>query len=259
MLIMRDTRTKEQRQQDLARGNRAEEVASWYFRLNGFLSLPGFVVHLDQDKAEIGEDGIPRYQRTEADLIAVRFVESREIIFAFGAKREMHDDQRLLDLYGSGENKQALFIVVEVKAGLCRMNGPWTNRNKKNMQRVIRRLGFATSESNIERIADDMYHSGRYEDDFYVMQYICLGNDKNPEIDYRYKNVLQIDWEEIGEFFIKRFKDFPEKTPDGQVHEQWPDFGKKLGKYIAAKIRNGEAGNLQSSIVRQFIMTGEFN
>ena len=130
---MRDTRTTEQRRAHQLIGMRAEEVASWYFRLNGFLSLPGFVVHLDQDKAEVGADGIARYQRTEADLIAVRFLESREIINSFGGKREMHDDQKLLDLYGAGENKQALFIVVEVKSGLCKMNGPWTNSNKKNI------------------------------------------------------------------------------------------------------------------------------
>ena len=64
---------------------------------------------------------------------------------------------------------------------------------------------------------------------------------------------------EIGEFFIERFKDFPEKTPDGQVHEQWPDFGKKLGKYLATKIRNGEAHSLHPEIVQRFIQTGEFS
>ena len=48
---MRDTRSIEEKNRDRLIGTRAEEVASWYFRLNGFLSLPGFVVHLDQDKA----------------------------------------------------------------------------------------------------------------------------------------------------------------------------------------------------------------
>lgn len=255
---MTDTRSREQRMRDRQVGERAEEVASWYFRLNGFLSLPGFVVHLDQEKAEIGEDGMPRYQRTEADLIAVRFIESREIINSFGSKREMKDDQKLLELYGGGETKQALFIIVEVKAGLCKMNGPWTNRSKQNMQRVIRRLGFATSESNIEKIAEDMYNSGRYEDDFYVMQYICLGNEKNQEISYRYRNVVQIDWTEIGRFIIKRFQDFPEKTPDGQVHQQWPSFGKKVGEFISSRTRGGVADAIAPSIIRQYIYTGKF-
>ena len=34
---------QEREQRD--RGERAESVAAWYFRLNGFLSIPGFVVH----------------------------------------------------------------------------------------------------------------------------------------------------------------------------------------------------------------------
>lgn len=32
-------------------GNRAEEVADWYFRLNGFLLTPGFVVHPDHSSS----------------------------------------------------------------------------------------------------------------------------------------------------------------------------------------------------------------
>ena len=74
------------------------------------------------------------------------------------------------------------------------------------MQRVIRRLGFPTNEEKIERITDNMYTSGRYEVDYCVLQYICIGSDKNLEIRHRYRNFLQIDWTEIGEFLINRFK-----------------------------------------------------
>lgn len=31
-------------------GRRAEEVAQWYFRLNGFLMIPSFVLHPDCEK-----------------------------------------------------------------------------------------------------------------------------------------------------------------------------------------------------------------
>ena len=256
---MRDKRTPQEKERDRKIGQRAEEVASWYFRLNGFLSLPSFVVHLDQDKAEIGNDGAPRYQRTEADLIGVRFVDSKEIINSFGNKREMLDDSILTDLCPVIDTKQALFVLVEVKAGLCKMNGPWTNRDKQNMQRVIRRLGFATNEEQIERIADNMYTSGRYEDDYYVLQYICIGDEKNLKISYQYRNVLQIDWIEIGEFLINRFRSFPEKTPDGQVHEQWPKFGRDFGKWISLKLRSEISLNISPTIIRHYIKTGELN
>lgn len=40
-----------------------ERLAYWYFRLNGFLTTENFIVHPDE-----GKD-----QRTDADLLAVRF------------------------------------------------------------------------------------------------------------------------------------------------------------------------------------------
>jgi hypothetical protein len=256
---MNDIRTPQEKERHRKIGQRAEEVASWYFRLNGFLSLPGFVVHLDQDKADVGKDGVSRYQRTEADFIGVRFVDSKEIINSFENKRAMIDDLKLTNLCQVSNTKQALFVLVEVKAGLCMMNGPWTNRNKQNMQRVIRRLGFAINEEQIELIADKMYTSGRYEDDFYVLQYICIGGDKNPEISHRYSSVVQIDWIEIGNFLIERFKSFPEKTPDGQVHDQWPKFGREFGKWISLKIRSENPFNVSPTVIQRYIKTGELH
>jgi hypothetical protein len=89
------------------------------------------------------------------------------------------------------------------------------------------------------------------------LQYICIGNEKNPAIDYRYKKVSQIDWIEIGKFLINRFKLFPEKTPDGQVHDQWPEFGRKFGKYINSKVRSGRDNEIKSDLILQYIRTGE--
>ena len=66
-----DTRTEEEKKQDKEKGNRAEEVAQWYFRLNGFMSIPGFVVHPDQPR---------NFARTDADLLGVRFPFSSEIL-----------------------------------------------------------------------------------------------------------------------------------------------------------------------------------
>jgi hypothetical protein len=255
---MHDTRTQEEISRDRRIGVRAEEVASWYFRLNGFLSLPGFVVHIDQDKAVIGSDGRPRYQRTEADLIGVRFVESKEIIFSFGSTKEMKDDPILTGICSNSPTKQALFILVEVKTGRCKMNGPWTDMHSKNMQRVIRRLGFAINENQVEKIALDMYRFGKYEDEYYILQYICIGGEKNLDISARYSRVVQIDWTEIGQFLIDRFLSFPEKTPDGQVHDQWPEFGKKFGKWITNKQKTGNLVNINPAVIKGYIKTGYF-
>ncbi|MDD5463064.1 MAG: hypothetical protein PHG00_15770 [Methylococcales bacterium] len=75
------------------RGQQAEEVAEWYFRLNGFLLIPGFIVHADSLKAKRNNDGSMRLTaRTEADFMGVRFPHSREIL----NKRTMRDADGLL-------------------------------------------------------------------------------------------------------------------------------------------------------------------
>lgn len=252
------TMSAEQRQREEARdkGRRAEDVAQWYFRLNGFLSIPGFVVHLDKSRAHIALDGTPRFARTEADLMGVRFVGSRERIFAetYGG-RDMVDDPKLTKL-ATGLDMQALFVLVEVKAGLCKMNGPWTSSESNNMQRVIRRLGFARDEDEVEVIAKAMYASGRYQDDFYTLQYICIGADKNAELQANFPNVVQIEWCDIGRFLARRFSDFPEKLPDGHVHEQWPDFGKKFGQWFRPNRYQANVHTIAAQAVERYVRDG---
>ena len=240
---------QEREQRD--RGERAENVAAWYFRLNGFLSIPGFVVHRDDREAYIPSDGIPRIARTEADFMGVRFANSQEKV----GGRLMEDDAKLLHLVGAGSASLALFVLVEVKAGLCRMNGPWTNHKAKNMERVVRRLGFATNERQIEDVADAMYRNGRWQDDAYVLQYICVGGQKPPDL-ITFSQLLQIDWDDIADFLLRRFQSFPEKLPSGYIHEQWPDFGRKYSLWFTRNRRGGKTAQDSIQAVREYIATG---
>ncbi len=93
------------------KGERAEHVSNWYFRLNGFLSIPGFVIHPDHPS---------RYPRTEADLIGVRFPNSTEVLDGVS----MMDDPKLSGLC---KLTKTLFVLVEVKTELCSINGPWSD------------------------------------------------------------------------------------------------------------------------------------
>jgi hypothetical protein len=212
-----DILARENHMSDLAqrqRGQRAEHVASWYFRLNGFLSIPGFIVH---------PNVVRRNPMTEADLIAVRFPHSREVI----GGRAMEDDDRLVKL---ATNRQVLFLLVEVKLDLCNINGPWSDPQQGNMQRVVRRLGFA-EESKIEQIAADMYRDLRWENETTVLQYVSVGNRINEGRGNRYPKLLQVTWSEIADFLFDRFRACPEKLPSGElIHQQWPDFGQEYGK-----------------------------
>jgi hypothetical protein len=234
-----------------AKGTRAEEVASWYFRLNGFLSIPGFIVHLDTQHASFGADGRPRHARTEADLIAVRFPFSREVV----GGRTMTDDRSLLALTLPPQVPKVMFTLVEVKASRCRMNGPWTDQRAHNMQRVIRRLGVAESERKVEAIAAALYDSGRWADDSALVQYVCIGGEKDLSLLNRHTNLIQIDWRDIGSFLHRRFSEFPEKLPSGHVHDQWPSFGRVYGKWF---VRFGWHGTSEASgeAVHNFVESG---
>jgi hypothetical protein len=238
----------EQRLSD-QRGRRAEDIASWYFRLNGFLTIPGFVVHPDQRR---------RFPRTEADLVGVRFPFSREWI----STRQMEDDSLLTGI--DETHLRIVFILVEAKTDLCDINGPWSERRDENMQRVIRRLGFA-DESLVDSIAARMYDSARWEGDHHVLQYVCVGARKNDGRQRQFPHLLQIDWSEVGHFLWHRFGNFPEKLPDGRpVHAQWPDFGRKYGTWFAGELarhrrddHDRQGPSLSLSALSRYIETGD--
>lgn len=231
------------------RGRRAEDIASWYFRLNGFLTIAGFVVHPDQRR---------RFPRTEADLLGVRFPHSREWI----SSRQMDDDPLLMRI--DETCRRTVFVLVEAKTDLCNINGPWSDRQSENMQRVVRRLGFA-DESLVGSIAAQMYDSARWENDQYVLQYVCVGARKNDGRQRQFPDLRQIDWNEMADFFWSRFGAFPPKLPDGgSVHAQWPDFGRKYGTWFAGEFTryrrddlDREDPSLSRSAVSRYIETGD--
>lgn len=218
--------------EDRAVGERAEEVASWYFRLNGFLSVPGFVVHPARSQ---------EHPYTEADLMAVRFPHSVEKISGI----PMSDASLLTKLAGP---KQTLFVLIEAKAGTCRINPAWTEEWRENMQRAVRRLGFA-EEFDVDSIAQKMYQFMRWEDDNHVLQYITVGKRTNSDLSERYESLVQVTWEDIGDFLYYRFKEFPQKLRLGQLtHPQWPKFGREYSEYVQAARREQSKRATQSYI-----------
>jgi hypothetical protein len=62
-----------------------------------------------------------------------------------------------------------------------------------------------------------MYRSMRWEDSDHVLQYIIVGKHTNPDLGEEYKGLVQITWQQVGQFLYKRFKEFPEKMKRGQL------------------------------------------
>ena len=179
----------------------AEELAYWYFRLNGFLTIQNFIIH-DERIAN---------QRTDVDILGVRF--------PFRSEINMEDDAWFTKV-----SSKPLYIITEVKTGLCNLNGPWTSPDKKNMQRVLKSLG-SLEESLIANASKDLYDQGFYEDEGCRVNLICVGKDENNQMKSKFPHVPQILFKEILEFIWSRFKKFHEQK---KVNQQWDTVGQDL-------------------------------
>ena len=125
-----------------------EKVAYWYFRLNGFFQIENFVVH----PARRGS------QRTDADLLAVRFPHRAERLFD-DPNNIMADDEQSLAL----SREMIDVLLIEIKANQpCALNGPWTRQDDQNVHRVLAAIGCVPPQE-IEQAAADIYRTGFHE------------------------------------------------------------------------------------------------
>lgn len=183
-----------------------EKLAYWYFRLNGFLTTVNFVVHPDQKGG----------QRTDADILGVRFPHRSELL-----QNPMPDE----DIFTRIKTKPYI-VIAEVKTGKCRLNGPWTEPERENMQRVLRAIGlFPTAQ--VGEVAQRVYDVGVWEDEAYFLSLACVGETKSRQVESKYPDVPQITWDDILGFVFDRFKDYKRQKSH---HQQWPTVGKILFK-----------------------------
>jgi hypothetical protein len=186
-----------------------EKVAYWYFRLNGFLQIENFVVH-----PETGGS-----QRTDADLLAVRFPHRAERLFdhPFNA---MQDDEQGLKL----SSDLIDVIMVEVKTSQCNLNGPWTRCDDQNVHRVLAALGCIPKDQ-IHDAADDIYRDGFHVNTGLRVRLAAVGRDRSDALARDFPRVIQPIWTEMLTFIWERFNTY--KRQKTQV-DQWDEVGKNL-------------------------------
>jgi hypothetical protein len=195
---------------------RAERFAYWYLRLNGFLTIPNFVVHPD----------VGRNQETDVDLIGVRFPYRAENLV-----RQMDDDTRF-----AAFGEKILVALVEVKLGQMRLNGPWTNPQRNNMLRVLRAVGpLPLTES--KSAAQSLYKNGLYRSQLYHVSLFCIGEQVNSDLQKSHPDVPQVTWTEIKHFVHSRFRAYRNEK---RSHGQWDDDGQNLWQ-TADRLRDLEA------------------
>lgn len=181
-----------------------EEVGYWYFRLNGFLTIPNFVLHPD----EAGN------QRTDIDVLGVRFPYRAELL------RDPMPDATLF----TAINDMPLLVAVEIKRGRCEINRTLLDPDEKNVHRLLRAIGLFPTTA-INDIADDIYKNGGYRSNSYHFTLCCLGDTINERIQGQYSLAMQIVWTDILDFIYNRFGEYRSRKHD---HPQWDDAGKIL-------------------------------
>lgn len=201
-----------------------ERLAYWYFRLNGFLTTENFIVHPDEG----------RNQGTDADLLAVRFMHRAENLVS-----PKQDDPRVADC-SSFPN----IIIAEIKTGRCALNGPWTDPERMNMERVLRAIG-CVDEQGVQQAASCLYENGLWQNETVSVRLFAVGEEKAQLV---IPESQQLTWIEIIQFLIDRFTSYRrQKSSVGQ----WTSDGKKLQNFA---LRNDEAG-----IRRLFNLSAEGN
>jgi hypothetical protein len=178
---------------------KTEQVAYWFFRLNGCLNIVNFLVHHERR----GREG------TEVDILAVRFPHRRELAMSGEPMR----DHPIFDSDG-----QIDVIISEVKTGRCDLNGPWTDPDKQNMHRVLYAVG-AFPEDQVPCIADSLYEQQFYNGVQFRVRLFALGQRTNPQLP---QQVVQLTWEQILTFIYERLRRYWSIKAQ---HRQWDRHG----------------------------------
>jgi|GEM_PF-5594797 len=99
-------------------GKRAEILAEWYFRFNGYFPISNFIIH------DAGFHKQPGGQLTEADILAIRLPYTIEVIN--GTEKEI-----VIKTHKELDVKQGImdFIIVEVSSGICKNN--WIDKKQR--------------------------------------------------------------------------------------------------------------------------------
>jgi hypothetical protein len=188
-----------------------EKVAYWYFRLNGFFQIENFVVHPERRGS----------QRTDADLLAVRFPHRAERLFD-NPNDIMADDHRHLLLF----RDRIDVLIAEVKTNdPCTLNGPWTRLDRRNVHRVLAAIG-CLPPCIIEQAAADIYRDGVHVSDLGLrIRLVGVGRDRSNDLAASYPGVVQLTWTDMLAFVWDRLHRYRQQKT--QV-DQWDAQGKQI-------------------------------
>lgn len=179
-----------------------EQLAYWFLRLNGCMTITNFVVHPDFRGG----------QRSEVDILATRLPHRCEL-FTSGAPMEDHPM--------FVEDERVDVIIAEAKRGLCSLNGPWSKPTDETIECILYSVGVVP-KALVPEVAAALYRQEEYGSDTFRVRLLAFGGQRNDGLS---PDVTQLMWDEVLAFIYDRFSRYLAVKAQ---HEQWDDTGNCL-------------------------------
>lgn len=193
--------------------NYAEELACWYFRLNGFFPIPNWVVHRDGDS---------RYP-ADADLLAVRLPYVHEEI---GGNSDDWD-KRFAQQWGVDLLTDTIGIIAEVKSGHCASGDLGDALGPKRTRKGMLRMGLLERHAVMD-IPDQELTSDSIRRQNKVILRFLIARSKSRTFPAGAFHFLELN--EIERFLKKRLKQYADTKNADRVF-----FPSSLMQYLIAK------------------------
>jgi hypothetical protein len=174
--------------------NFAEEMAYWYFRLNGFFVLENFVLH---------RQDLDSNQHADMDLLAIRHKYTYEEI---GGKKDDRDPK----LFKHFDEDKHIGIICEVKSGrnLSRDDIKFDRPDRINY--AIRRLGIF-APLNAKQKARELAKEPVIEGNFHQVGKVLITNN-----DITFPDYICITLEHIQTFLYEHMKKYIDPKSGGK-------------------------------------------
>lgn len=194
--------------------NSYEGFIAAYLRLNGYFTVPNFIVHAADDPERVSSGTVGNY--TEVDIIGVRMPYSHEITGT------LHIENH--SVLTEGADGRTDVVIAEIKSSAAnKPNRVWHHPGANKVARYIVRFVGLYPENEVQTVGDAIATGFRYEDHRCRFRYILFGEEMNPH--FRDKGVSYITFRQVIEFIVRiRGECWIRKNIGvASAHNQWDD------------------------------------
>ena len=163
--------------------NLLEELATLYFRLNGYFTAPNFLLHQESGRTSL----------TDIDILAVRFPYQQEI--PYQQQIAFDNDPKLV----LSNSQLTDVVLVEVKRSRTEFNESWKRR--ENIEYVLRWVGFTSNKDEVELVARDLQRNKKTTSGNFHFRMMLLTGGSSAE-DY----IIPLD--DVLSFIKERFNKY---------------------------------------------------